>query len=235
MTCLGLDGCRAGWLTVTLGPRDGWAVAIDPSLRAVLRRHPDARAVLIDIPIGLPSGPEPRACDVAARRMLGDRGSSVFPAPSRAALAATSFEEAGRLNAEVTGKKLSLQAWHIVPKIREVDDLLRADPVARRVVREAHPEVLFHALAGRPMKESKKRVAGREERLAVLEPLFPPARALLDRARATLQRDLFEPDDVIDALACAVAAREGGVRTLPERPETDTEGLPMEIVYVEGS
>lgn len=56
---IGLDGCKAGWLTVTLGPRGGWAVAIDPSLEAVLDRHPDARCVLIDIPIGLPSGPEP--------------------------------------------------------------------------------------------------------------------------------------------------------------------------------
>ena len=235
MTFIGLDGCRAGWLTVSLDDRGGWAVGIDPSLEAVLHRHPAARHVLVDIPIGLPSGPEPRECDVAARRLLGDRGSSVFPAPSRAALAASSFEEAGRLNREATGKGLSLQAWHIVPKIREVDELLRSDPAARRIVREAHPEVLFHGLAGAPIRESKKRVAGREERLQVLERFFPPARDVLDRARATLRRDLFQPDDVVDALACAVAARHGRFRTLPDRPPTDAEGLPMEMVYVDAS
>lgn len=235
MTFIGLDGCRGGWLSVSLDDRGGWAVGIDPSLGPVLGRHPAARHVLIDIPIGLPSGPEPRACDVAARRLLGDRGSSVFPAPSRAALAASSFEEAGRLNREATGKGLSLQTWHIVPGIREVDDVLRSDPAARRLVREAHPELLFHGLAGAPMRESKKRVAGREERLRVLERFFPPARDVVDHARATLRPELFQPDDVVDALACAIAARHGRFRTLPAAPPTDDEGLPMEMVYVDGA
>jgi len=59
-----------------------------------LRNKPDDLAVLaIDIPIGLLDGP--RACDKAARKLLGQpRGSSVFPALSRPALGAQTYPEA---------------------------------------------------------------------------------------------------------------------------------------------
>ena len=48
-----------------------------------------------------------------------------------------------------------------LPKIREVDSLLRESAKARRAVREVHPEICFWALAGgRPMRHSKKTERG---------------------------------------------------------------------------
>src|SRR5437870_3658001 len=73
----GVDGCRLGWVVAT---DDG--VEVVPALDDVLVQ---CDAVGIDIPIGLPDA-GPRACDVEARRRLGPRRSSVFPAPRRALL-----------------------------------------------------------------------------------------------------------------------------------------------------
>jgi predicted RNase H-like nuclease len=130
---------------------------------------------------------------------------------------------------------MSLQAWAIVPKIREVDDLLRADPsLQARVqarVREVHPEVCFYYLAeGRPMRHSKKRRAGREERRALLEQQSGPCVELaLAEARALRSGK----DDMLDAFAALWTAERiarGLSVTLPASPPTDSFGLRMVIV-----
>ena len=61
---------------------------------------------------------------MATRRLLGKpRSSSVFPAPVRATLKATNYEEACRLSMNAHGKSMSKQAYEIIAKIREVDEL----------------------------------------------------------------------------------------------------------------
>jgi predicted RNase H-like nuclease len=100
----GVDGCRAGWtaLKVELPSRITSVEVID--LPALLRKRPPELALLgIDIPIGLLDGP--RACDKAARKPLGPRRSSVFPARCRASLRANSHEEASAVNRKKTGKR----------------------------------------------------------------------------------------------------------------------------------
>src|SRR5690606_36134624 len=139
--------------------------------------------VLIDIPIGLrENGSEERLCDKEARRVLGrPRGSSVFPAPVRPVLGARDYAEACDRSFAVTGKRLSQQAYRICGKIGEVDGLLRRRPELRRVMREMHPEVAFWALnGGQPTAHSKKRPAGRQERLRFFRHIC--------RARTTFSR-----------------------------------------------
>jgi predicted RNase H-like nuclease len=120
--------------------------------------------VAVDIPIGLPSG-APR--DTARRRVDGEaraflgprRASSVFSAPCRPTLAARSYREACDLEvaARGGGKGLSVEAYNIIPKIRDVDAVIRPShqaPVGSGgagpgvLVREVHPEVVFAVLAG---------------------------------------------------------------------------------------
>src|SRR5206468_1411244 len=56
----------------------------------------EAQVIGVDIPIGLPeSGARP--ADVAARRFVGPRASSVFTTPQRAVLEAPSYAEARRV------------------------------------------------------------------------------------------------------------------------------------------
>jgi predicted RNase H-like nuclease len=93
----------------------------------------------------------------------------VFPTPARSVLEATDFDDALRRQRRATGTGLSLQSWHLVPKIAELDAALgrlgrrRGD----RVV-ETHPELAFTTLAGAPMRHAKRTPAGRRERLLAL-------------------------------------------------------------------
>src|SRR5262249_8842270 len=74
----GVGGCAGGWVAVRL--RDGsWDGYEDFATFAdLLARLTSAAAIGVDIPIGLPLS-YPRPADVAARKFVGPRGSSVFP------------------------------------------------------------------------------------------------------------------------------------------------------------
>ena len=227
---LGLDGCRAGWLVVILEPESGElkaSLAADWSELAPERDR--AAMVAVDMPIGLADAGA-RGCDVAARRLLPrGRKSSVFPAPRRYMLDCGSWAEAQDEGRRRESCGLSKQSWNILPKIREVDEAL--GPADQDRIREAHPELIFHHLNAWAPLPGKRSPEGREARLELL------GDAGLDGVEALL--DLFpraqvQPDDVIDAAACALAARrmlrEEAVR-LPEAPLCDARGLRMEIWY----
>jgi predicted RNase H-like nuclease len=235
-TFIGIDGCRAGWFCVLLDAGDNWSCRLAPDAHAVGELSIEADSVMIDIPIGLPAaGSGGRLCDREARQLLGrGRAASVFSAPARRTLAATSFAQALELNRQATGRGLSLQAWGIVPKIRDIDTLLREEGRLRGVLRECHPELCFRALNGKQaMQYNKKKREGRQERLLVLEHYFPQCHALFEQACGRFLRREVARDDIIDAMVCAVTAKLGYGRylTAPARPAQDGQGLPMEIVY----
>ena len=238
-TATGVDGCPGGWFFVSLEshgpPRWDWDIVQE--LGKLVRCAGESDRIFVDIPIGLPDGPEGRACDRAARKVLGKRrASSVFPAPARAVLDASDFEDAKRRSREATGgKAVSVQTFAIVPRIREVDALLRCDAKARRLVREIHPEVSFWALNGcKPMKHSKKKKAGFCERLDVLERICPDAGCEIDAILKRFKRKEVARDDAVDAMVAAVTAAHdaAALRTLPPCPPRDSAGrLPIEMVY----
>lgn len=96
----------------------------------------------------------------------------MFSPPCRAALQADSYKQCCSINYKITGKKISQQAWGIVPKIKEVDDAIT--PECQSWAFEVHPEVSFWALAGqRPMVYGKKKAFGVNERLDLLRQVFP--------------------------------------------------------------
>ncbi|MGQ9688426.1 MAG: DUF429 domain-containing protein [Desulfobaccales bacterium] len=234
MVVVGVDGCQGGWLAVSLSPdlapKCGLFIDI-ASLWAACHR---AALILVDIPIGLPEAAPDRACDRAARKLLGPRRASVFPVPCRAAVYAPDYDTAIKINETVTGKKLFRTTWNLIPRIRQVDGLLRGDARARRVIREAHPEVLFWGLnGGRPLAFAKKDRRGEGERLRILGNLYPSAETFFGEQAERLDRKKTGRDDLLDALAAAVTGLLGGkkLKTLPEIPEHDALGLPMEMVY----
>jgi predicted RNase H-like nuclease len=239
MLAAGADGCRAGWICVIreLGSHE-IASACFESARALFSQRLSPDLIAIDIPIGSTDGGT-RGCDRAARRLLGPpRASSVFPAPIRAVLAARSWEEACAIRNCVEGRRMSKQAWGIVPKIREVDEELRARAPLRDRVREVHPEVSFQAWSGSAMRFRKKSLLGREERRGLVDRYFGPAayEVVLDqlRVRDGLRVKDMGDDDILDAFAALWSAERilrGVSRALPERPPTDRFGLRMEIAY----
>lgn len=224
----GLDGCRGGWVVVT--------AAADGTGDTGVRRITDLRSVLealdagelaaaaIDIPIGLPDT-GPRACDVEARRMLGARRSSVFPAPVRGLLGAASYEEASSRSRARTGKGLSRQAFAILPKVAEVDEVMTPDRQDHLV--EVHPEVSFAVLRGGPMAYPKKTPAGHGERLRILRGVFTDVDDHLARRPAGVARD-----DVLDAFIAAWSAGRWLAGTFQRLggTELDAKGLRMEMI-----
>lgn len=232
---IGIDGCKAGWFAVTLFEARAWQLAVFKTVLQLWDSLSEAELLLIDIPIGLcEGGPTGRVCDAAARRLLGSpRASSVFTPPARPALEFRTRETASEMNYSLTGRKIGVQSWAIAPKIREVDRFLKATSAAREKIREIHPEVLFWALNGRrSMSQSKSRRAGFEERLEVLRPCFPRTDDLVQEALSTFSRNMVARDDILDALAAAVTGLlgNGDLVTIPEQPERDSFGLPMEMV-----
>lgn len=235
-TFIGIDGCRAGWFCVILDAGDNHSCHVAPDARALAELAMEADSVLTDIPIGLPdSGPDGRLCDREARQLLGrGRASSVFAAPARSTLTAASYPQALELNRQATGRGLSKQAWNIVPKIREIDTLLRGHRALQGVLRECHPELCFRALNGnQAMQYNKKKREGQQERLQVLEKYLPQCHALFEQACGQYLRREVARDDIIDAMVCAVTARHGygDYWTVPANPPRDGQGLPMEMVY----
>jgi predicted RNase H-like nuclease len=231
---VGVDGCRHGWLSVALLEDGSWTFAVDPSAEELWERWRNANLILLDIPIGLVDAGDERPCDRTARKIIGPRRSSVFPAPSRAALHEQTYTAGSAANHAATGRKLTQQSWAIVSKIREVDNLLCSNTEARRSIREVHPEVLFWALNdGKTLSYSKKRSAGVRERLGILEKHFPAARSVNDEILRAFPRRQVAADDILDALAAAVTGyrSRGDVQNLPGQRIEDSAGLPMEMVF----
>jgi len=188
----------------------------------------------VDIPIGLPEAANDRACDKLARQVLGPRRASVFPVPCRPAVYAPDYDTALNINEKITGKRIFRATWGIIPRMRQVDEILQADPKAIGIVREAHPEVLFWGLNKKaPMAFYKKDTAGEAERLEVLQRVYPQAGELFCAIRKNFPRKEAAADDFVDALAAAVTGLVGGdrLKTLPPSPKHDKRGLPMEMVY----
>lgn len=192
--------------------------------------------VCIDIPIGLSSDGF-RACDRAARQLLGKRSSSVFPVPPRLALAPLSYEEINLASKAQCGKGVSKQAFYLLPKIREAEVLLRSSSSDGVEWLETHPELCFSSFNGAaPMKDNKKTDAGFRERKTVLARHIPARTIdrLLRDLMGSVPRAQCARDDMVDALVCGVVAHldAAGRDCLPSGGEEfDEVGLPMRICY----
>ena len=232
----GLDGCKAGWFYFRF---DAGAISygVTKTVADILADVDGEACILIDMPIGLlESGKTERQCDLDAREALSPgRASSVFPAPCRQALAASSYEKASQINERKLGRKLSKQSYALIPKIRELDDLLASSELARASIRETHPEVCFWGLLGGPMEYSKRTRDGFVDRMRLLKLIEPAAEEMI--AAAFLVHGGFDAgrDDIVDAFIAAICARASdNLQTLPAEPKPDKRGLPMEICYLSG-
>jgi predicted RNase H-like nuclease len=235
----GADGCRGGWLCVTLDAGSGTAreAFIVPHIAMLVARE-DLALIAVDIPIGVPDMAVAggRSCDAALRRHLGGRQSSVFAVPARAALAEVDYaraSDAAFVHSQPP-RRVSRQCFHLFPKIREVDALM-TQAVQDRVV-ECHPEGAFWAMNGRRALTEPKKVKsqGYAPGLALRRDLlvragFAPEFLAARRFNASAAGE----DDFLDACACAWTARRvlrGEAIRFPEgAPPADPRGLRMEI------
>lgn len=229
---IGVDGCRAGWFWVRI-INGGYKFGVCESFEELCHIYPDVERICVDIPIGLTDDPEGRQCDAIARQLLKKRASSVFSAPARSVLGCTDYDQAKAVSKATIGKALSRQAFAIVPKIREVDQVLRSNELLRDLVVEGHPEVCFYFLAGRPMTHGKKTQAGYEERRQLLTRFWPNAARCIDDALTLHRRKNVARDDIVDAIVLALTAAGQGRRgEIPDSRVMDEECLPMRMCFL---
>lgn len=219
---VGVDAYRHGWGAVGVRARCVERVAACGSFREVLETFSDAAAFGVDIPIGF-SREGVRPCDLAARRILGSRWSTIFVTPPRVVLEAPTYHEALDRSRALTGAGISRQAYGLRTRILEVD----AEVVAGDRIFEVHPELSFGALAGAPLTSRKTTWGGMWARLD-----------LLARAGIHLPSDLgaagvLPPADLIDAAAAAWSAGRilAGNAACVAHPETDERGRLVTIWY----
>lgn len=214
---LGLDGFRFGWVAAWIDDRGDHGFDYSPGLTRLLVM-PHARA-MIDMPIGLEASGY-RRCDEEARKLVGP---AVFLGARRGLWLFSDMATANEDYWQRDDKGVSAQLWNIRDKLREVDEFMT--PERQATIGEAHPELIFWNLAGRVRLAKKTSAQGREQRIAVLAQrgFTRLPKWLTWRHRTGIGRD-----DLIDACACAVAARDSKERI---GGEEDPRGLRMEINY----
>ncbi|WP_244480683.1 DUF429 domain-containing protein [Mesorhizobium sp. Root157] len=249
LSIVGVDGCKGGWIAVSADPGHAPAVRIYATFAALVADLPANALIAVDMPIGLPdfTGEGGRGPESLARPLLKERQSSVFSIPSRSAVYAetapfTTVDEwyAAHRRASAVARQtsepprgISIQAFGIFSKIREIDALLVAEPALRTRIYESHPEVAFCRLNnGEPMSLPKKikgavNPAGMAQRKALLC-RYGYAQAFVDQSPppgAAL-------DDFLDAAAMMLIAARivlGEARSLPDPPLLDRHGISVAI------
>lgn len=234
MKTAGIDGCKAGWMLITFDEEPAYEVLrTDQELIEAFHRFD---RIFIDIPIGLEDDQYTRECDALLRKELGpDYAPSVFSPPIRPALHAPSYVEANMQSYEYTEKKLTVQAWNITPKIKLVDRFLTDEPALQEVVYESHPELLFMNLNGGKIFQKKSTKKGLRHRLSLISDREKIAKDFFRNIKEDFRRNEVEEDDIVDAMALALAAKQSkkkGLKTIPEKPEKDSNGLIKAIHYV---
>ena len=238
MCYIGVDGCSAGWFMISEDDNGQLRYELYDNIKSLWYDNEVIQLALIDIPIGLKeTGPEERRCDKLARKILNKRKYSVFPAPCRQALKATSWGEANKINKKVRGKGLSKQSWNISSKIHEVDDLIKTETKVKHLFREAHPEIVFWALNNKnEMAFNKKTAQGYKERLDLLKSYISDVEAFINSILNEYYRKDLARDDIFDAIVLYLAAKLSNksnweLVSIPAEPEIDPEGIRMEIVF----
>ncbi|GAA0538655.1 DUF429 domain-containing protein [Halorubrum ejinorense] len=248
-TVAGVDWAGGAWLAVVIDGDGEPRCRLEADLEALWNGDDGVDRVLVDVPIGLPDDAETlakrEAVDSAARS-AAERPSSVFPVPSRAACELArdddGYESVNERNRADLDKGLSRQSYHIAPAVGAVDAFLREDETARERVMEAHPEVCFRGLAGRPLEHSKTTAPGVGERLDALdghlddpnEALGHVCRGIADESSEVVAEADPTVDDAVDALGLATVARRplDELRFLPGgETHRDSEGVPMRMAY----
>jgi predicted RNase H-like nuclease len=228
---VGVDGAPGGWIAVVWD--DGVAHHCCKHFGEVLQLA--AEVIAVDMPIGLPAIASRRA-EGEVRKLLGQRQSSVFSIPSRAAIMEQDYRKACAVALATSNppRKIAKQAFNLFPKIREIDALMT--PALMQLVHETHPELAFWVMNGEVPVPLAKKIKGatHTDGLALrMQLLAANGFPIADLPPADYLRKHVGADDLIDACACAWVARrilEKQSLCFPAVPELDARGLRMAIV-----
>jgi predicted RNase H-like nuclease len=201
----GIDGCRGGWLFTTIDGEGKFDIHLFPKIKDAVTLIEKSIEIAIDMPIGLINSPnEIRGIDIQIRKELGHPfSSSVFTVPCKQAVYADDFQDANSINKEILGKGISIQAWNICSKIKELDQFLIQHSMLKSKFKETHPELCFKNLKGESLNYKKKTSEGFKERLNLLAAKFPGIEDVYKKARSQFRKKDVADDDVLDSMVLA--------------------------------
>jgi predicted RNase H-like nuclease len=221
---LGLDGFTKGWVVVCLDG-DHANITFHRNVAEALSAPFDRAGV--DIPIGMTDDGQ-RCCDLLARERLRPHTSRVFTGARRWLW--QEFDDPDKANRDAQRrhqKRVSRQLWHLGPKIMEVDAYLRANRSLD--VREVHPELVFLRLNGNRALPSKKLEEGISLRRNLIK---KRGFRNIDRWLTDIRLGTgAKRDDILDACAVAIAAREPAGSFPEGSPPLDACDVPMRIWF----
>ena len=214
---LGIDGCRSGWFVIWEESDNTLQYCVVPRLKKLqdVTNHSHL-TIGIDMPVVL-SDEMPREADQLARKRLGKKASTIFSAPTPGILKQKNYEQACQFSKDKFGKAISIQSWHLFPKIRDVQTIVDQEKID---IYEVHPELSFCTLnRDTVILESKKKLEGFLVRRRLLERAFSGFD--FESIRAQYLKKEVANDDILDALVVLwstkrIAANEA--KFLPEHP-----------------
>ena len=222
-----MEPVQGGWL-VAAGNLQGINLApqtaqVMPTLAEVLDYRPSYTVVALHAPIGVMEQPgERRACDVEARQRLGRRAGSVVPAPSRALLDVTTYEDARAID-----PGLDIVRWRSMAKA--IEAIREVQSWRQRTVFEVNPELALTTMNdGQPIGYGRRSQLGREARRRLVEEKLPGATSVLARRPSGVREE-----KLIDALADLWTARRimaRAITRMSDPPTWDEDGVRMDIV-----
>lgn len=246
---VGVDGCKGGWIAVSRNGAGRTACRIHATFKTLIASYPPDAIIAVDMPIGLPDriGRAGRGPEALVRKHLGERQSSVFAIPSRPAVYAAinpfttldkwydDHRKASEVACETSDppRGVSIQAFALFPKIREIDARLRVSPELRARVIESHPEAAFWRLNGEHAMTLPKKVKGRVNPAGMAERQTLLASSGLDSAFLQERCPVGSgADDFLDACAMLLVAERyanGEARPFPDPPLVDSHGIPIAV------
>ena len=229
---LGIDGCKYGWICAQL-KNEAISLTLFGHINEVKKM--DSQRIFIDIPIGLSDRFNTRTIDFELRKLLSKkRKSSVFTPPIREALEAPTYQLGNQINKSISGKGISIQAWNIGHKIKEVNQFLSQNHLYQKKMSESHPELCFELLNNGPLNHSKKTLSGMEERIKIINEYINISFQEIRNFGKECKSDKAKLDDIIDAIVLSLSAMRwemSGKRQITQEKEKDTFKLPFNIKY----
>ena len=229
---LGIDGCKYGWICAQL-KNEAISLTLFGHINEV--KKVDSQRIFIDIPIGLSDQFNTRTIDFELRKLLSKkRKSSVFTPPIREALEAPTYQIGNQINKSISGKGISIQAWNIGHKIKEVNQFLSQNRFYQKKMSESHPELCFEQLNNGPLNHSKKTLSGMEERTKIINKYINISFQEIRDFAKECKSDKAKLDDIIDAIVLSLSAMRwemSGKRQITQEKEKDTFKLPFNIKY----
>ena len=219
-TVIGIDGCRAGWITTQVLDNQLISFHIIKNLNDDYLKQSNLSHIGIDIPLQL-SHTGKRLAEIEARVLLKKRACTIFSPPTLNALRAKNYIDACEVNFKECGKRISKQSWNLFPKIKEAHKFLENNSISKLEVFEVHPELSFMAMNDMNLIDaSKKTETGKEIRIKLIQKFFP--NFSFESVRNQYKKNQVLDDDILDSIAVLWSNQkiiDNNASILPKDPE----------------